>query len=71
MKIKKTLSIRAMRADNQIRKVQEFDSSIEWHEEMLKACEKALLEGKATFISFDQVKERLRNQINSRLTTGL
>ena len=38
-------------------------SSPEWHKEILQAREMQGNEGKAKFSSFDQAKERIRNQI--------
>jgi len=34
-----------------------------WHQDVLEAREKQINEGKATFSSFDRVKERIKDQI--------
>ena len=34
-----------------------------WHKDVLEAREKEIKEGKAKFTSFDQAKERIRDQI--------
>lgn len=36
--------------------------SPKWHEEVLKARQKGVKEGKEKFISFDQAKERIKAQ---------
>ena len=38
-------------------------TSPKWHEDTLAAREKEINEGKAKFASFDQAKERIRDQI--------
>ena len=34
-----------------------------WHQDVLEAREKQIKEGKATFSSFDRIKERIKDQI--------
>jgi putative addiction module component (TIGR02574 family) len=34
-----------------------------WHQDVLEAREQEIKEGRATFISFDRVKEKIRDQI--------
>ena len=38
-------------------------SSPKWHAEVLEARQKDVKEGKAKFLSFDQVKDRIRDHI--------
>ena len=37
--------------------------SLNWHKDVLEAREKEINEGKAKFTSFDEVKERIKDQI--------
>jgi putative addiction module component (TIGR02574 family) len=34
-----------------------------WHQDVLTAREKVIKEGRESFVSFDQVKEKIRDQI--------